>query len=218
MRKLIYFVMIPFLAACRRDDMQSYRVPKEPSPFMATGEGGGDPVPSGELPPGHPATGMDIQGAAAAGIAPEPAPEGKVSWTVPRGWTEKPGSGFRYVTFEVPGKGGLIGDLSVTVLKGEAGGLLGNVNRWRGQVGLGPVSEGELVSQSRKIKPAGRPMTLVSFVSPDRRLEGKYRQRLMAAVFPASENTWFFKLVGEDGLVRSAEPDFLKFLESLTGL
>ena len=30
----------------------------------------------------------------------------------------------------------------MTVLQGDGGGLLSNVNRWRGQLGLEPVEEG----------------------------------------------------------------------------
>ena len=206
--------------------MQTYSVPKESdSPSFpaekSTGEAESAPSPlSPSLPPGHPAIGNDMSmaNAAAQGVAPPSASKGDVTWVVPHGWEEKPGSGFRYATFVVPGEGSLAGDLSVTVLDGEAGGLLSNVNRWRGQIGLSDLTEGQLPGASKTIRPAGRAMTFVSFVSSDNLIDGKYKKRLMAAVYTSQGKTWFFKLIGEDRLVRSAEGDVLKFLGSLKGL
>lgn len=222
--------------------MQTYRVPKEAdSPTIAVetpdradqslpdnhppienkGLPEGHPPVNGGLPPGHPEIGggdMTLANAAAQGLAPPSAPTGDVTWGVPRGWQEKPGSGFRYATFVVPGTGAMTGDLSVTVLEGDAGGLLSNVNRWRGQIGLPELTDAQLPGDSKKIRPGGRSMTLLNFVSADNLIDGKYKKRLMAAVYSSDGKTWFFKLIGEDRLVQSAERDFLKFLESLKGL
>jgi hypothetical protein len=161
---------------------------------------------------------MSLANAAAQGLVPPSAPQGKVTWRVPRGWQEKPGSGFRYATFVIPGSGTLKGDLSVTVLEGDAGGLLSNVNRWRGQIGLADLTDNQLAGASRSIRPAGRAMTFVNFVSEGLLIDGKFKKRLMAAIYSAEGKSWFFKLIGEDRLVQSAEKDFLKFLESVKGL
>ena len=45
----------------------------------------------------------------------------------------------RLASFEVPYSTGS-GDLSIMELSGSGGGLEANVNRWRGQIGLDPVS------------------------------------------------------------------------------
>lgn len=181
----------------------------------------GHPPLNGGLPEGHPevgGAGMDMASAQAAGIAPAPPPDRSVTWTTPAGWVEKPGSGFRYATFVIPGPEGQTGDLSITQLSGVAGGLLGNINRWRGQIGLPPIAEADLPKESRAIVPAGRPMTFVSHVSADPLIDGKHKRRIMGAILAGSDMSWFFKMVGEDALVRAAEKDFLKFLESLKGL
>jgi hypothetical protein len=182
---------------------------------------GHPPLNSG-LPEGHPevgggSMGMDMASAQAAGIAPAPTPDRTLTWTTPAGWVEKPGSGFRYATFVIPGPGGQTGDLSITQLSGVAGGLLGNINRWRGQIGLPPIAEADLPKESRAIVPAGRPMTFVSLVSAEPLIDGKYKRRIMGAILAGSVESWFFKMVGEDALVRAAEKDFLKFLETLKG-
>jgi hypothetical protein len=229
------------LVACRQAEMQTYRVPKESEVVLPSEENAGmsddslphthpplgkDGLPDGHppvgnLPPGHPEVGggdMSMANAAAQGVLPPSTPRGDVTWVVPSGWEEKPGSGFRYATFVVPGPGGLAGDLSVTVLEGEAGGLLSNVNRWRGQIGLPELTEAQLPSASQKIRPAGRTMTLISFASAENLIDGKFKKRLTAVVFTSTTKTWFFKLMGEDRLVQSAEKDFLEFLESVKGL
>lgn len=139
-----------------------------------------------------------------------PAEGGKVRWVTPAGWTEKPGAGFRFATFVVPGPGGRTGDLSVTVLDGEAGGLVPNVNRWRDQIGLGPLTEEGLRAQSRRVSPAGRLMTLVDFANGDK--------RVLAAIYSLPGKTWFFKLSGDSATVQGAARDFQGFLESLQGL
>lgn len=226
-----------FFPACRQAEMQTYRVPKEgdsPTLSMENSDRAspvlpdnhppmgteGPPALSSNLPPGHPeiSADMSMANAAAQGIVPPPAPQGDVTWIVPRGWQEKPGSGFRYATFVIPGSGALTGDLSVTVLEGDAGGLLSNVNRWRGQIGLTELTDAQLSGASKKIHPNGRSMSLVSFASADNLIDGQYKKRLMAAVYASGGKSWFFKLTGEDRLVQSAERDFLKFLESLKGL
>jgi hypothetical protein len=227
---------------CQKEEMRTVRVPKESdAPPLVTGDVSqgpsslpdnhpplennrlpdGHPPVGGDMPPGHPEVGggeMSMANALAQGVVPPSSPQGDVTWVVPRGWQEKPGSGFRYATFVVPGKGALAGDLSVIVLEGDAGGLLPNVNRWRGQIGLPELTESQLSVESTRIRPGGRAMTLVSFASTDALIEGKEKKRLMAAVYSSAGNTWFFKLVGEDRLVQSAERDFLEFLKSLKGL
>ncbi|MBP8004412.1 MAG: hypothetical protein KA044_05135, partial [Elusimicrobia bacterium] len=206
----------PPAAAHDNHDGHDHGAPPEGHPPMDNALPEGHPPVSGALPEGHPPTGgglpeghpeigvgmgMDMASAQAAGIAPAPAPDRAVSWSTPKGWTEKPGSGFRYATFVIPGPDGLTADLSVTQLSGVAGGLLGNINRWRGQIGLPALSESELPQESRSIAPAGRPMTFVSHVSADPLIDGKHKRRIMGAIYATPDISWFFKMVGEDGLV-----------------
>lgn len=243
----LWLLLPVFLMSCRAPEMHSYTVAKEASVAVpahdnhdghdhdhgagALPEGHspsegklpeGHPPLNGGLPDGHPdigaGQGMDMASAQAAGIAPAPPPDRTVAWTTPAGWVEKPGSGFRYATFVIPGPEGQTGDLSITQLSGVAGGLLGNINRWRGQIGLPPIADADLPKESRAIVPAGRPMTFVSHVSADPLIDGKHKRRIMGAILAGSDMSWFFKMVGEDALVRAAEKDFLKFLESLKGL
>lgn len=72
---------------------------------------------------------------------------GNPQWTLPPGWRTEAGSGMRFATI-VAADGT---EISVTVLDGDGGGLLANVNRWRGQVGLAPIGETELPTCTRAV-------------------------------------------------------------------
>lgn len=228
--RALLIVLALAAAGCRRDEISIYTVPKESDgPGAAVTAPVAAPLPAptagtppAALPPGHPdilsSPGMDMGGAQAAGIAPSAGPENRVTWKTPRGWIEKPGSGFRYATFVVPGPGGRVGDLSVTVLDGDAGGLLSNVNRWRDQIGLPALAEPELGAQTERATLGGRPMTVVNFVSAEPMIDGKFKKRLRAALCTSDGRTWFFKLTGDDALVAGADKDFRAFLASLKGL
>lgn len=235
-------------SACDSGDVRTYRVPKEPvdvssvtpnpelphnhPPLDAAALPEGHPpldsapLPEGHppinaLPEGHPEIGsgdMSMAAAADQGLTPPPPPSHSVSWTTPKGWQEKPGSGFRYATFVVPGSGGATADLSVTVLEGDAGGTLSNINRWRGQLGLGPLTSSQWAKEEKVIRPAGRSMVYATFAGETSASDGNKKNRMTAAIFSAEGKTWFFKLVGDDATVQSAGSDFMKFLESLKGL
>ena len=143
--------------------------------------------------------------ASASSAIPEQSP---LQWTLPKGWEERAPSQMRVASFAAPAKGGSA-DVSVVVLAADAGGDLANINRWRGQIGLGPISAGARPENSKRIVAAGRSMLLVDFASAD----GK--SRLVAASYPRGASTWFFKMTGPNAVVRAVKPSFLKFLESL---
>jgi hypothetical protein len=73
-------------------------------------------------------------------------------WTLPRGWTLEKGSRpNRYATI-------LVGDkdaLELTVIKlgqeGQAGNVLANVNRWRNQIALPPITESDLHDEVKEL-------------------------------------------------------------------
>lgn len=71
-----------------------------------------------------------------------------VRWTVPEGWTEEAGRGMRYASLYISDH-----DLVVTVFKfgpETANMVVRNVNRWRNQLNLAPISAEEFVKQPRQ--------------------------------------------------------------------
>jgi hypothetical protein len=142
-----------------------------------------------------------------AAITPASPSAKPIEWKTPEGWQEQPASSMRVGSFLIKGPDRQQADVSVIPLDGDAGGNLFNINRWRGQISLGPISEADLPSQVQTITPGSRKMDMVDFVNQDK--------RLIAAIYPRGGRTWFFKMSGPDALVRSAKPAFIRFLASL---
>lgn len=144
-----------------------------------------------------------------------PVTERPLTWKAPAAWKEQPASSMRLASFIVPGPQGRQADFSIVVLSGEAGGDLANVNRWRDQIKLEPLSQDQLDKNSEKISPAGRSMRLINFVSREPLGSDPAPRRLVAATYTREGKSWFFKLVGDDETVRAALPAFRQFLTTL---
>src|SRR6185295_3802172 len=86
--------------------------------------------------------------------SPREADTTPIHWTVPAGWMERPGGSMRVGSFSIS-KDSRTADVSVIPLSGGAGGELENVNRWRDQVGLGPISQSELASETKTVDVSG---------------------------------------------------------------
>lgn len=112
-------------------------------------------------------------------------------------------------SFRIKSPDGKEADLSVFVFPGAAGGLADNVNRWRGQIGLEPLSSEKLTeSLARQKNPAGLDFTIVD-------LAGANSERILGAILQRGPNSWFFKLKGPSELVASEKSAFLDFLNSI---
>jgi len=139
---------------------------------------------------------------------PKPVGGSAVAWTLPKGWTQTLTGGIRYATLKAPVTGNL--DASVVVLAGPAGGELANVNRWRGQIGLPPLTQEALPSARKSVNSKLGPVTLYDFTG-----EGTQKSRVVAGLASIGENTWFFKMTGDADAVGKALPDFQQLLQSL---
>ena len=107
---------------------------------------------------------------------------------------------------------GLIGsaNVSMTVLQGDGGGLLGNVNRWRGQLGLEPVEEKDLKDMLKSVEALGDEAQLVDLTGTSKR--SQLEERLIGVIAPQGELTWFYKLMGTPDLVEKSREGFLGYL------
>lgn len=164
--------------------------------------------------------------APAAAAAPEPPPRPAVSapsapdlppgpaaglpkWEVPSHWRRGGARAMRLASFEIPGAGAEVGDVSISTLSSGGGGLLPNVNRWRGQVGLGSTDEATLAKEATKVTlKGGQEATVVD-------LGGKGPTRILGAIVPDGDKSWFFKLTGPDALVAKERENFVGWLKSM---
>lgn len=188
----VRLVLLPgvflFLSGCGRSDddkITVYRIPKETSPAMAAQP-------------------------AADGAATAPA----VHWVAPSGWEEQPASGFRKGSFLVKGADGKTADVSAISFPEQAGGLLANVNRWRNQLKLGPISNEADAGTPMSV--AGRDMFFVDLVSAQPITPDGAKSRILGGILALPGETWFFKMIGPDQLVESQRDAFRQFLQSVS--
>jgi hypothetical protein len=136
---------------------------------------------------------------------------GLTAWTKPQAWRqdEKPRA-MRELTF-FAGPDDAPAEVIVSRMGGSFGGLLANINRWRQQVGLGPVS-------SEKDQPA----TMMQFDGGAAALfdmsgsgaNGK-AMRQIVVMTPRKDGVWFFKILGPSETVEKQKPTFDEFLKSV---
>ena len=161
------------------------------------------------LPPGHPTVGGADQNAPM--IWAEPAGAGKPAWTVPAGWQEIPATQFLLAEYSIAGENGAKAEVNVAQLAGDGGGVLANVNRWRGQIGLDPVDETGLAKLTTTLEVAGGQATWVDMTGKD--MSGQ-STRLVAAMVPMGDQTWFYKLMGDAQVVAGQKDAFTKFVQT----
>jgi hypothetical protein len=113
----------------------------------------------------------------------------------------------RYAGFAVAGQNGETADISVSVFGGDGGGDLGNVNRWRSQIGLGEVDAGGLKPLVVPVAGKDSQILTVDMVGP--------KGRILAGWAKIGARTWFFKLAAPDALAGSEKAAFAKFLGSV---
>jgi len=164
-----------------------------------------------ELPPSHPPIG-DMGTGAPTASAPV-SNEGKPNWQVPAGWQEVSGGQFLIAKFTLTGAGGATAAVNVSSSTGEGGGLIGNINRWRGQLGLTSLSDGDVNKLVTAIDVQGGRASLVDLSGTDARTGQP--TRLVGVMVPQSGQTWFYKLMGDAKVVESQKDAFTKFVQSV---
>ena len=167
-----------------------------------------------QLPPSHPpipGTSLGTQNT----LVPNPntmvtgglnSDNSKPTWTVPADWKEGQLAQFLVAKFII-GSGDATAAVNVSSLAGDGGGLLANVNRWRAQLGLPPVT---FLGTSVII--GGSNTQFADFTGTDSRT-GK-SARLIGAVVPQNGQTWFYKLMGDPDIVAQQKDAFTKFVQS----
>ena len=163
------------------------------------------------LPEGHPPiTGGNPTPKPAASVA---AREGGPSWAVPAGWTEVSGGQFLFAKFTIAGDGGAQAAVNVSTSAGDGGGLSANVNRWLGQIGKSPWSEGELQKNAKEIDVAGGKAMFVEMSGTDGRTGQS--AMILGAMTTRNGAAWFYKLMGEPRLVEAQREAFTKFVKEV---
>jgi hypothetical protein len=120
---------------------------------------------------------------------------GNSGWKKPANWKEQPAGQMVLASYTADGA-----DISVSAFEGSTGGLLANVNRWRGQVGLGPIGGDQLPREVKEIELADGSKASVVDVAGTSARTGK-AARLYGLVVPRGDKTWFYKMLGDSDAV-----------------
>ena len=90
--------------------------------------------------------------------------EAEPAWKLPEGWTQKPGEDMRFATIEIETDEQPLELTVIPLPMPPSDGMLSNVNRWRGQLGLASVDEEGLARESTAVQLAAGTATLVNLV------------------------------------------------------
>jgi hypothetical protein len=154
----------------------------------------------------------------ASGQRPGSFDRSKLRWDVPDGWKLASGSSMRIVTLKVAAKveGQPGAECWVIALGGSGGGIIGNINRWRGEMQKPPLSAQD-VDRLPRIPVLGEQAPLLEEGGSYQGMGGPKLEKgmLFGVVCPLADVTLFIKMVGGSEDMRAAKNDFVKFCKSL---
>lgn len=126
-------------------------------------------------------------------------------YTTPPGWSEQPPTDLRSPNFKI-GEDGM--ECYVTVLAGDGGGALANVNRWLGQLSLAPWGQAQL-DAAPQITMFGQEALLVELG------DESTKKMLLGALARTESRAVFVKLAGAPAEVLAQRAAFESFCKSL---
>ncbi len=142
----------------------------------------------------------------AAAPAAETSGNPQIKWQLPPGWSEVPPSAMRYASFNA-GTGESKIDISIVMFPGDGGSDIENVNRWRGQIGLPPMSEAAITSKITTVKADDATFAMADLAGAN--------ARTLAAWVRRDARVWFFKATGPSAAVEKEKQNFVKFIQSV---
>lgn len=196
---LVVLMGLVGLAGCEESGVEERTVPE------------GVEVIDGPAEPPPPAVPAEPAGPAGPTEAPDAA-AASWPWTAPAGWRfvdeSRP---MRLATYVIETDAGPDADLvevAISRFPGDVGGMLANVNRWRGQVGLPPAGEDELDGMMDRFENPG-------FVGHTMRLDGPSQHMLVASISePGADRTWFVRVTTDATTADAVEAEVFGFARS----
>ena len=131
----------------------------------------------------------------------------QIRWKAPEGWAEVPPSSMRYASFSASGENGAKIDISIVTFPGDGGSDADNVNRWRRQIGLGPIDDKAVATLIVPMRPNDIDFSTLDMTGDD--------SRVVAAWARHQDRSWFFKMTGPSAAIEKEKPNFVKFIQSV---
>lgn len=155
------------------------------------------------------APGASPQGPAVGPSRPTAPMASSLKYDVPDGWEEEPAGGMRKASFKVTHDDQTA---EVTVIDLPESGLAPNVNRWREQISLPPLSPGEIEERAEAIEIDGNPAHYVELWADE---SDNAAGTILAAIVNVQGKSWFIKLSGPTGVAKAQRDAFRAFCESI---
>lgn len=167
--------------------------------------------------PRRPMAGMAGMGGMGAGMMPagegvgsdpEPLP---FEHQTPAGWKPGPTGPLRRLSYRIASEG-KSAEVTVINLPAGANDLLSNINRWREQVKLPPVTAAELDKVTQPITMGDVRGSYVELVGAG---EESSRETILGVMAVRGDQAWFFKFKGPAALVAQEQGRFESFVKSV---
>jgi hypothetical protein len=196
-------------AACERrnEEIKVYRLAKAPL------EPGAEERPAAatmDLPPDHP----PIGGARPAGPVASTSVAAP-SAAVPSNWEPQPLTEMRKASYLVRGADGTSADISFVSLGGSAGDILGNVNRWLGQIGQPAITQEKLPDMVQHLPSELGDVAVVDLRGLPEQADPKKDGRIIAAIGTGDGATSFYKMRGNAEMVGAEKENFLRWITAM---
>jgi hypothetical protein len=212
------------LASCKQNkEIKVYRLARE-APASAPSAEAVDPhagmpgmMPGGpmggEASGADPHAGLSPEQLAAAGTAMPPSQE--FSDSPPAHWKKQPPTAMLLGKYQIQGDDGAVADVTFSTLRSAPGGLLANINRWRGQLGQDSFDDASLKQNTRTVKSGFGDAVFVEIEGLPANADSKKDGRLIGAIAEVGGNAWFFKLRGNAALAAAERENFIRWIESV---
>lgn len=110
----------------------------------------------------------------------------------------------RLATYQMQGPSGPV-EVAISRFPGDVGGMLANVNRWRGQVGLPPATDADLAGMIEPFESPGFNGSLLH-------IQGAEQHIVVASIFePGANQTWTVRVSGTPEVAAAVKADIFAF-------
>lgn len=135
-------------------------------------------------------------------------------WNLPKGWVELEATPMRQVNLRLESNADV--EMYLTMLPGDGGGLLANINRWRQQMGLTELTQADVDALPKQIL-LFKPATYVDLRGAYRGMGGDAKENyaMLGLALIEPKRSAFIKMTGPAEVVDAHMTDFITFQQSL---
>jgi len=136
---------------------------------------------------------------------------GGVTFTAPENWEPSTLSQLRKAAFRVQDDNQQV-EITIIDLAAQAGSLLPNINRWRGQVGLAEVDQQQMESELVEVTVGDVKGSYVKLLAPE---GAEKQQAILGVIAVRGARSWFVKLSGDTPLAERETENFMNFVATI---